>query len=306
MFLSDAGGGISSAKVVLTMSVKFIRRTVLWLSLSLGCVLSGYAIWKVLWPIGQAFCQLFVTLYHRESLPNPVVVKDGVYWFPLGGRVFAVPQSYVVSYGRNATDGSLNSFSLHALLPDFVGHSPETAKRFKVTRGEKIEILVHTARHDFTQIESEQLDYNGYLSDVDSLKRLRGQDPVVVSEDPYIVKLSPLLGDDAFYLIEDQRVKKEIKCMIKEEDYQRPSCDNISIYYRGSIRLYVIYSRAYEKDWIAINDRLISWLESFERPVTDFPQPTASTPLSGTRNPDEDVRVAVVKRLKENQESTAG
>jgi hypothetical protein len=210
-------------------------------------------------------------------LPDPVVVKDGVYWFPLGGRVFAVPKTYVRSYGRNSTDGSLYAFSLHALLPDFVGYSPETAEKFKVSGwGDRIEIMVLTARV-LTRSESEHLRYNGYLRDRDILKKNRGQDPVVVSEDPYIVKLSPVLGKDAFYLLEDQRVKKEIRCMIKEESYQRPSCHNISMFYHDNVRLYVTYSRAYEKDWIAINDRLVSWLESFERPVTDFPQPTPSS-----------------------------
>jgi hypothetical protein len=37
-----------------------------------------------------------------DAKPNPVVVKDGVYWFPLGGRLFAVPEKY----GWNSTDGS--------------------------------------------------------------------------------------------------------------------------------------------------------------------------------------------------------
>jgi hypothetical protein len=46
----------------------------------------------------------------------------------------------------------------------------------------------------------------------------------------------------------------------------------MSVFFRNRIRLYFTFSRAYEKDWIAISDRLAEWLTSFERPLDAFPQ----------------------------------
>jgi hypothetical protein len=82
-------------------------------------------------------------------------------------------------------------------------------------------------------------------------------------------------GNDDFYLIEGERVKKHIYCMIKFKEYQQPSCNAISAFFRDNIRLHFTFSRAYEEDWIAISDRLADWLTSFERPLEAFPQPVA-------------------------------
>jgi hypothetical protein len=43
------------------------------------------------------------------------------------------------------------------------------------------------------------------------------------------------------------------------------------VFFRDRIRLHFTFSRAYEKDWIAIGDRLADWLTSFERPPDAFP-----------------------------------
>jgi hypothetical protein len=251
------------------MSGKIFRRLGCLLSLSAVCVLLGFGVWKV-WPLGKEIYGIFAESARYKSLPNPVVVKDGVYWFPLGERVYAVPENYVESYGRNSTDGNLYSFSLHALLPDFVGRSPETIEKFKASRrDDRINIMVSRSRSS-TREEEEKFYYGYYLLEKDSFKKWYGQDPVVLSENPHVERLTPIKGTDKFFLLEDQRVKKKLTCMIKEESYQCPSCKDISMYYRDNIRLWITYSRSYEKDWIAIEDRLVSWLDSFERPVEDL------------------------------------
>ncbi|GHT87187.1 hypothetical protein AGMMS49960_01000 [Betaproteobacteria bacterium] len=243
----------------------------MWLLLC--CGLAGFVLWKA-WPVGRGIYGFFTEMSRRKSLPDPVVVKDGVYWFPLGDKVFAVPKTYVRSYGRNSTDGSLNNFSLHALLPDFQGYSAETAAKFKeLGWGDRIEIMAHMTYRK-TQDESAKLAYNGYLNDKKSLNSLKGLEPVVISINPRIEKIGPLLGSDNFYLIEGDRVLKEIRCFIKIRDYQKPSCSDISMFYDDGILLYVIYSRNYEKDWIAINDQVVSWLKDFERPLDALPDST--------------------------------
>jgi hypothetical protein len=254
------------------MPGKFLRRFFLWLGLSFGCALIGYFAWKA-WPVGRDIYRVFADVAARKSLPDPVVVQDGVYWFPLGKRVYAVPKTYVRSYGRNSTDGKLSSFSLHALLPDFVGYSPETAAGFKTPGwGDRIEIMVSSSRTKSRE-EVEKFYYEYYLRDKESIKRKYGRDPIVVSEYPHVEIVGPVLGNDEFFLIENQRTKKKLHCTIKEKSYQLPSCKDISMFYRDNIRLYVTYSRSFEKDWIAIEDRLVSWLDSFERPAEDFPRP---------------------------------
>jgi hypothetical protein len=258
------------------MPGKLFRRGALLLGLSIGGGLLGYGVWKA-WPVGAAVYRAFATTAHYKSLPDPVVVKDGVYWFPLADRVFAVPKAYVVSYGRNSTDGSLNNFSLHALLPDFASHSPETAEKFKVRGwGDRIDIRVYAVR-SISQDEVEEHYYKNYLFEKESLKKRYGQDPVVVSKNPHVEKISTNLSD-YFYIIEGNHVKKKLHCANKDKKIPSyPYCNDIAMFYRDNIYLYVTYSRIHEKDWIAIDDRLVTWLESFERPVEDFPQPIPSS-----------------------------
>jgi hypothetical protein len=256
----------------------------------------AYGGWK-LWPLARGAHGFYKEMQRQKNLPNPVVVKDGVYWFPLGGRVFAVPEAYVVSYGRNSTDGKLHGISLHALLPDFTGRTPENLARFK-TRGwgDRIEVMVYATRAS-TQDEVERHNYYKiYLYEKDRLEKREGKEPEIISNRPRVEKIRELTcaphgaacmfdnadppeklyeldaisGNDHFYLIEGDRVKKNIRCTIKLRDYQSPSCKAFSVF-RDRIRLYFTFSRAYEKDWIAISDHLADWLASFERPLNAFP-----------------------------------
>jgi hypothetical protein len=195
-----------------------------------------------------------------SAMPNPVVIKDGVYWFPLGGRLFAVPEKYVTRYGRNSTDGSLHAFSLHALLPDFEGRTPENKAKFGGRGwGDRIEMTVTVG--GMSANEREKKNHEIYVMH----KKEYGSE--VVSKIPHIEKISEKLSD-RFYLIEDARVKKEIKC---SKGAVSDDCKTISLPYRDNVYIWITYSRAYEQDWINIHDQVIVFLESFERPLDAFP-----------------------------------
>jgi hypothetical protein len=64
-----------------------------WIVLLAFCGLTAYVGWK-LWPLAQGVHGIYKQIQRQKKLPNPVVIQDGVYWFPLGGRVFAVPEAW--------------------------------------------------------------------------------------------------------------------------------------------------------------------------------------------------------------------
>jgi hypothetical protein len=208
-----------------------------------------------------------------SAMPNPVVVKDGVYWFPLGGRLFAVPEKYVTRYGRNSTDGSLHAFSLHALLPNFEGRASENKAEFnKLGWGKRIEITVALKGGSKTREEVERNAYQHYLRN----KKMYGSD--VISKKPHVERIvgysNPFTYRNSFYLIENERVKKEIHCdkaRPMEKYKTNPNCKNIDLYYQDNICAWIVYSQSYEQDWIKIHDQIIAFLESFERPLDAFP-----------------------------------
>jgi len=60
-----------------------------------------------------------------KRLPNPVQSKDGVSYIPIEDTAFLIPEkTWLVSYGRRSTDGMVDSFILHATVPDVQPWSP--------------------------------------------------------------------------------------------------------------------------------------------------------------------------------------
>jgi hypothetical protein len=189
-----------------------------------------------------------------SAMPNPVVIKDGVYWFPLGGRLFAVPEKYVTRYGRNSTDGSLHAFSLHALLPDFEGKTPENKARFGGRGwGDRIEIRIRASDSvlSLNEIYSHQKERSGME---------------IMSEIPHVEKSTD--SSDNFFLIDNGKVIKSVYC---DKGSSHNACQNLALHYKDNIYVWIVYSRAYEQDWIKIHDQVIVFLESFERPLDAFP-----------------------------------
>ncbi|MDR0701739.1 MAG: hypothetical protein LBF61_04895, partial [Azoarcus sp.] len=157
-------------------------------------VLSGliYGGWK-LWPLAQEVHKAYKKFQQQKNLPNPVVIKDGVYWFPLGGRVFAVPEAYVVSYARYSTDGRLSDVSLHALLPDFTGRTPENIARFKgLGWGDRIEVTLSATRLSRQDDVERHNYYKIYLYEKDRLKKREGKEPEIISNMPRVEKIREL------------------------------------------------------------------------------------------------------------------
>jgi hypothetical protein len=190
-----------------------------------------------------------------SAMPNPVVVKDGVYWFPLGGRLFAVPEKYVTGYSRRSTDGLLSTFEMHALLPDFVGRTDENKAKFSVMGwGDRIDVRVHMAK--------------AYTQDEIYFRRKQINGTKLISEYPHIEKSVDF--DDHFFLFENGYVQKIISCTNGTENVHN-YCRNMFLHYRDDIYIWITYSRVHEQDWIKIHDQVITFLESFERPLDAFP-----------------------------------
>lgn len=60
------------------------------------------------------------------KLPNPVKSKDGLSYIPIDETAFLIPEkTWLKGYARNSTDGSVNSLTLHATVPDVQSWSPE-------------------------------------------------------------------------------------------------------------------------------------------------------------------------------------
>ncbi|MDR0441245.1 MAG: hypothetical protein LBI59_09745 [Candidatus Accumulibacter sp.] len=88
-----------------------------------------------------------------------------------------MPEAYVESYGRNSTDGKLSDVSLHALLPDFAGRTPENLARFK-TRGwgDRIEVMVYATRLSRQGDVEWHNYYKIYLPQKEHLQKTQGED----------------------------------------------------------------------------------------------------------------------------------
>jgi hypothetical protein len=105
------------------------------------------------------------------------------------------------------------------------------------TKSRSVQGLEEICRGDYYKI---------YIPARDRLKEKQGEDPEIISSTPRVEKIRGLdaAGDDSFYLIEGDHVKKKIYCTIKRRDYQQPSCKALSVFFRDRIRFHFTFSRA--------------------------------------------------------------
>lgn len=77
---------------------------------------------------------------------NPVESKDGMAYIPIDDTAFLIPEkTWLKSYGRKATDGSVSTIILHATVPDVQPWSQERHEEmyWPAGPGKKLLIYIH-------------------------------------------------------------------------------------------------------------------------------------------------------------------
>ena len=127
------------------------RNLIVWLILLLAAAVLVATLSEPvsrLWKIGSNIVQIVSetkkTISHNRSLPNPVQSVDGMSYIPIEDTAFLIPdKTWLKSYARNSTDGTVNSITLHATVPDVQPWSQERHdEMYGVGMGKKLEIYV--------------------------------------------------------------------------------------------------------------------------------------------------------------------
>lgn len=84
-----------------------------------------------------------------KNLPDPVERKDGYAWIPIADTAFLIPEkTWLKSYGRKSTDGSVDSFDLHVTAPDVQPWSEAVNEQMypPAGPGQRIDVVVKDDR----------------------------------------------------------------------------------------------------------------------------------------------------------------
>ncbi|MBU1775933.1 MAG: hypothetical protein KJ899_04765 [Gammaproteobacteria bacterium] len=198
-----------------------------------------------------------------KKLPDPVERKDGYAWIPIADTAFLIPEkTWLKSYGRKATDGSVASFHLHATAPDVQPWSQAVNEQMYPALGPGKRVDV-----DVRDISGELL-FNQY-EDFFKLPRYWGGE--LLEEGPADIEINGLRrfraqhsSDTAFYLrIEKQRIRYFIRC---DEDKNPPHRQFCHLRFPWSRALYVdlVFTRNYLPSSIQMAERITAKLKEFE------------------------------------------
>jgi len=87
-----------------------------------------------------------------KKLPDPVERKDGYAYIPIADTAFLIPEkTWLKSYGRKSTDGSVGSFNLHVTAPDVQPWSQEVNAQMYPPRGpgQRVDVSVNDMGENF-------------------------------------------------------------------------------------------------------------------------------------------------------------
>jgi hypothetical protein len=197
-----------------------------------------------------------------EKLPNPVERKDGYVWIPIADTAFLIPEkTWLKSFARKSTDGSVDSFVVHVTAPDVQPWSEGVNDQMypPLGPGKRVEVNV---RHD-ANLTAGQYEYffrppnskwGGKLEEMSSdladygLRKFR----------------DPIMSKTIFYeRIENDRVKYFTYCSENTNPPQRQFC-HLSFPWNKSLYIELTFTRNYLPNSIQMADTVTAKLQEFE------------------------------------------
>lgn len=198
-----------------------------------------------------------------KKLPDPVESKNGFAWIPIADTAFLIPEkTWLKSYGRKSTDGSVASFELHVTAPDVQPWSEAVNAKMYPTLGpgQMVRVELRDIGGELLASQYEEFyilpqRWGGLLleeigSDLNSsgLRKFR----------------APQLNDPVFYLrIENERVKYFTRC---DEDKDPPNRQFCHLRFPWSRTIYVelVFTRNYLPHSVLMADQIAAKLKEFE------------------------------------------
>jgi|CXWL01.1.fsa_nt_gi hypothetical protein len=210
-----------------------------------------------------------------KKLPDPVERKDGYAYIPIADTAFLVPEkTWLKSYGRKSTDGSVDSFYLHVTAPDVQPWSEAVNAKMYPERGRGaiVEISVTDVRHtefhrrfpNFPQSRWGGSPLKEEPSDLENvgLRKFRDSAPTD----------SGL--DKVFYeFVKNEQVKYFIRCGDHRGYMGAHDSCYLSFPFGNALEVELTFNRKYMPESVRMADKIAAKLKEFEaagraRPTT--------------------------------------
>lgn len=179
---------------------------------------------------------------------------------------FKIPTPYMERYGIGKVSGTVDAFTVHAVLPNWEGYNSMTEAKFhRVGHGDIITILVEGAGETLEEMETYwyKISYDIDLSYHSKASKIA---PTKISANPDIIFLDGSYNKytrDKYYYIEGEKVKAMLACS-RPNTLPSPSC-HLIMAYDDNIRMWVTFSQKYQSDWIGIFKKIQNLLRSFDQ-----------------------------------------
>lgn len=198
-----------------------------------------------------------------KKLPDPVERKDGKVWIPIADTAFLIPEkTWLKSYARKSTDGSVDTFIVHVTAPDVQPWSEAVNDQMypPLGPGKRVDVWVR-------DISGEPL-FNQYESFF-KLPRYWGGE--LLEEVPTDVENNELRrfraqhsSHTAFYLrVEKERVRYFIDCNENTNPAQRQFC-HLRFPWSRTLNVDLVFTRNYLRSSIQMADKITEQLKGFE------------------------------------------
>jgi len=217
-----------------------------------------------------------------QRAKDPVIKVDGKAFIPIDNTAFLIPEkSWLVSYGRNSTDGLVAGFRLHASIPDVLPWSPERKEMYRGI-GKRLEIRVDGGRTNGLDVQSRRYKKEKFIEETSDLasqglRRFRELNPAFKEE--FYKDLASRRGIDfaegykkdagrpqlerVYYeKVIDQKVNYSISC----QDDGKGLFEGCYLYwpFNNTIRVTIFFHRKYIESIDVMANKIFQKMNEFE------------------------------------------
>jgi hypothetical protein len=197
-----------------------------------------------------------------KKLPDPVLRKDGYAYIPIADTAFLIPEkTWLKSYGRKSTDGSVGSFNLHVTAPDVQPWSQEVNAKIypPAGPGQRVDVFIMEVDEPLVS------QYESFYKLPPVWGRVLQEVTSDLADSGLRKFRDPKLNDPAFYLrVENEHIKYFIRCD-NDEGYpaNRQFC-HLRFPWNRKIYADLTFTRNYLPHSIRMADQIAAKLKEFE------------------------------------------
>lgn len=211
-----------------------------------------------------------------KNLPDPVERKDGYAWIPIADTAFLIPEkTWLKSYGRKSTDGSVDSFDLHVTAPDVQPWSEAVNEQMypPAGPGQRIDVVVKDDRELLAfQFERFYVPPQSRWGESFPLQEVPSE---LASNGLRKFRDSSSKNTVFHERIENGRVKYFIYCDDGDRDVFHQDC-HLSFPWGKTIYVNLSFTRNYLPYSVSIADQIAERLKEFEAAARAYQKQPAS------------------------------